>query len=635
MEFRDGQAIPKIFADDLTEIINLEAIMQLPKATEHFISDLHGEFEAFDHIIRNCSGVIKVKVAQLFKFELTERDQEELCFNIYYPEEFLENAIKTNQEWYILLDRLVRLTRFVSSKYTRSKVRKAMPKEYAYILEELLYQYDADDNKEEYYNSIFETIVELRLANSFAISLCYLIQRFVVDHLHVLGDIYDRGPNPDRIVDRLMEVPSIDITLGNHDIIWIGAYVGSYECMAIALRISLRYGHTRFIEEGYGIDLSRLRKFASQFYDDNPAFRPRGLGEDHGLSDQEILEITQMHQAVAIMQFKLEGRIAQRRPEFGLDDRRLLDRISYDHKTVTLANGEIHEIINGCFQLVDRYDPYEFSLNEELILHDLMTQFQNSKRLKKHIDFLVREGAIYIKNNGNLLLHGCIPCNEDGSYMEAQFGDKHYSGQELMDFTHKCIRDAHARPHVHDDMATDVLWYLWCGPASSLFGKDSMKTFETYFIADKATHKEIRNPYYRLRNDEDFAYKVLHDFELNPNGYIINGHTPVKAAEGESPIKANGKMLVIDGGLSKAYQRVTGIAGYTLVDNSHEIYLVAHEPFTSKQDAIENFRDILPTQMIVTQRRKRARIIDTDVGHDLIRQANALRNKWNLEIIYE
>lgn len=610
--------------DALVEIINLEAIQQLPKATEHFISDLHGEFEAFDHILRNCSGVISLKVKELFDGVLTQAQQKELCFYIYYPEDLLATVEKTKTDWYQLLDYLVQVTRFVSTKYTRSKVRKALPQAYAYILEELLYQYDEADNKQEYYRSIYVTIVDLDLANNFALVLANLIQRFVVDHLHVLGDIYDRGPDPDKIMDKLMEVPSLDIQLGNHDLIWIGAYSGSIACLCNVLRITLRYGHTELMDK-YGIDLSRLAKYGERYYEDNPAFRPRG---DHShLSDQEILDITRMHQAISIMQFKIEGEIIKRRPEFKMEDRLLFDKLSAERDVLTV-DGKDYPLENTCFQKVYKEDPYELTLGEELVLRDLLHQFQNSENLQKHIHFLVTKGTLYLTYNGNLLFHGCIPCTPEGEFLEVTFEGKTFKGRALMDYFGQAIHKAYEQPNVHDDFATDVVWYLWCGEASNLFGKKTMKTFERYFSNDKSLHAEAKNAYYKLRSDETFCVKLLEEFGLEAEGYIINGHTPVKTIKGELPIKASGKMLVIDGGLAKPYQKETGIAGYTLVDNSHEVYLVAHQPFTTKEDAIANYRDILPTQEIVAQRNKRAKVFNTDIGKGLVQQANRLRYSW-------
>lgn len=609
----------------LTEIINLRAITQLPKATEHFISDLHGEFEAFDHIMRNCSGVISVKINDLFRKEMTERDRKAFTFQIYYPEDLIVGVERAHDEWLILLDRLVKMTRYTSTKYTRSKVRKAMPEQFAYILEELLYQYDEDDNKEMYYSAIYESVIQLGLVEEFSVVLTDLIKRFVVDHLHVLGDIYDRGPHPDLIMDRLMEFPSLDIQLGNHDIIWVGAVSGSYACMANVLRISLRYGHIDLLENDYGINLSRLRKFADTYYDENKAFYPHGDMKDT-LSEGEQLDISKMQQAIAIMQFKLEEKVIIRRPEFNMDNRRVLGAMSADRQTIEL-DGETYRLNNQCFQLVDLLHPEELSLEEELVLLDLMHQFQTSKRLKEHANFLVNYGRLYHRKNGNLLFHGCIPCDEDGKFKELNISGEMMGGRKLMDHYQEQIFKAFTYPEIHDDLATDTMWYLWCGEASNLFGKEKMKTFERYFIKDKKTHKELQNPYYRLRNGEEFCKYMLEEFGLETTGYIINGHTPIKAMEGENPVKANGKMLVIDGGLSKAYQRVTGIAGYTLIDNSHEVYLVAHEPFTTREDSIENFRDILPSKYIVKKRAERAKVADTDTGYDINLEINALKQQ--------
>ncbi|WP_273478355.1 fructose-1,6-bisphosphatase [Ignavigranum ruoffiae] len=619
--------------ESLTELINLEAIQQLPKATEHFISDLHGEFETFDHILRNCSGIISIKVAELFRGELSTASQKELCYIIYYPEEVLKEKNYNDEDWMILLNQLVRVTRYVSSKYTRSKVRKAMPKEYAYILEELLYQYDESGNKQEYFDSIFSMIIDLNLAYDFAVVLSYLIQRFVVDHLHILGDIYDRGPRPDLIIEALMKAPSLDIQWGNHDLIWMGAMARNFACLAIVLRITLRYGHTRLLEDVYGINLNRLRKFSEKYYQDNDEFRPRGAEKDNYTVEEQIA-ISKMHQAIAIIQFKLEGQIIHRRPEFKQSNRLLLEKLSEDRKTITI-NQRTYDIINGAFDLVDYENPYELTLDEELIIVDLMNQFQNSESLKKHIDFLVDQGSMYTIYNGNLLFHGCIPCNEDGSLKEISFNGESYSGKALMDFYQEAIYQAMADPQSHEDFATDLMWYLWCGEGSSLFGKHTMKTFERYYIAEKETHKEIQNVYYFYRNDEKFCLRLMDLFGSSKSGYIINGHTPVKAKSGEDPIKANGRMLVIDGGLAKAYNKVTGIAGYTLVDNSHEVYLAAHHPFKNKKHAIENRITILPEQKMVLKRSERLQVKDTDIGKMLQDQSvqifENLKHRQDLE----
>lgn len=607
--------------NDLMEIINLEAIKQLPKSTEHFISDVHGEFEAFDHLLRNCSGVISIKVDDLFDGILSEEEKLDLCFNIYYPEDLVLNAEKSKEEWMILLDQLVRLTRHVTSKYTRSKVRKALPSAYAYILEELIYQYDAENDKMRYYHTIFNTMIDLDLARHFAVALAHLIQRFVVDHLHVLGDIYDRGPNPDKIMDRLMVIPSMDIQLGNHDIIWMGAYAGSLACLTTVLRIQLRYGNTQLLKD-YGIDLSRLAKYGHRYYQDNEAFRPRG--SNLNLSPEDELEITLMHQAISIMQFKVEGQVIQRRSDFQMEDRLLLDKLSADRQSIHL-NGKKYSIKNGCFQRVNPDNPYELTLGEELVLLDLLHQFQTSPALSRHMNFLAQQGTLYLTYNKNLLFHGCLPMTDDGDFMSLSLDGKTYQGRSLMDRFEYAIRQAYIHKNDQDDFNKDLIWYLWCGPVSPLFGKHAMTTFERYFIEDKSSHKEKQNIYYSLREEEDFCFKVLKEFGLDESGYIINGHTPIKAIEGEKPVKANGKMLVIDGGLAKPYQKVTGIAGYTLVDNSHEIYICAHQPFTSRSEAIQSKKDILPKKYIVTERPKRLFVADTDLGMEFDKKADRLK----------
>ncbi|WP_280739167.1 MULTISPECIES: fructose-1,6-bisphosphatase [unclassified Enterococcus] len=607
----------------LTEVINLAAIQELPKGTEHFISDLHGEYEAFEHILRNGSGSIREKVRILFQDSLSEMEQRELCFIIYYPEEMLQNWQTESSEWQTLMAQLVKVTRFSSSKYTRSKVRKALPANFAYILEELLYQYDEDYNKAEYYQIIFDNIISLGLAADFCIVLAYLIQRFVVDHLHVLGDIFDRGPAPDKIIQRLMSLPSLDIQLGNHDILWIGAYSGSLPCLTNVLRIAARYGNLDLLQKAYGIDLTRVLEFSRCNYQPNPAFMPKV--KTTAFSQKELQDAMLLQQAFAMMQFKVEGQVIERRPEFQLDQRQLLEKLNLT-KTSIHYFGEEKNIVNGCFQLVDCKHPYQLTVEEDEILQALLQQFQSSKALQEQLQFLVEKGTLYQKYNGNLLFHGCLPCDEKGNFLTVQLGKKKYQGLALMDFFQECITKSFAQPTIQDDLATDGLWYLWCGEGSSLFGKKTMKTFERYFLADKSTHKEIPNAYYALRNDEAFCEKILTTFGLKKSGHIINGHTPVKVKKGETPIKAHGKMLVIDGGLSEPYQKVTGIAGYTLLANSFGMTLVAHQPFVSKVVAINRRQDILSQREIVVRQSERVQVKATDIGQALQAQSQKLMN---------
>lgn len=606
---------------ELTEVINIEAIQQLPKATEHFISDLHGEFAAFDHILRNGSGSIREKVHTLFQDSLSEKEETELCFAIYYPEIVLSEKDHSAAEWSTLMAQLVAVARFCASKYTRSKVRKALPKEFAYILEELLYQYDQEYNKAPYYAAIFEKIIALDLALFFCQSLANLIQRLVVDHLHVLGDIYDRGPAPDKIIERLMTVHSLDIQLGNHDILWIGSFCGSLPCLANMVRISARYGHLVLLTESYGIDLTKAIAFSRNHYQANSAFAPKNA--DISSASTLYKDAMLLQQAFAIIQFKLEAAVIFRRPEFQLQKRNLLDKLSANRKTINYF-GTAQEIKNGCFQLVDPVQPYRLTSEEQEVLDDLHRQLRQSKKLAAHLDYLVAKGTLYQPYNDNLLFHGCLPCHLDGLFQSFQFGDSSFAGKELMDFFEDCINVSFAEPEKTDDLATDVIWYLWCGEGSSLFGKKEMKTFERYFLADPKTHKEDKNAYYTLREQEAFCKKILSAFNLPPEGRIINGHTPVKLKKGETPVKANSRLLVIDGGLSKPYQKTTGIAGYTLLYNSFGMKLVAHQPFTDKKTAIKKRQDIHTKQQLVFRPDTRITVKQTDIGKKLAEEAREL-----------
>lgn len=607
----------------LTEIINLAAIQQLPKATEHFVSDLHGEYDAFDHILRNGSGRIREKITDLFGDTLSAKEQTELCFLIYYPEELLQEKQLDDHAWQTLMEQLVTVARYTSSKYTRSKVRKALPPAFAYILEELLYQYDADFNKEAYYNAIFEQIIALDTAPLFCQELAFLIQRFVVDHLHVLGDIYDRGPAPDKIMDRLMTLPSLDIQLGNHDILWIGSYCGSLPCLANVLRIAARYGNLTLLQEGYGIDLSAAIAFSRKHYSENPAFYPRDAVD--ALSEEQKQDAMLLQQAFTIIQFKLEAAVIQRHPEFNMHDRLLLHLIDANRRTIHMD--EDYPLINACFQTVDSKEPYRLTTDEEAVINDLMTQFHASLRLKQHLHFLAEKGTLFHLSNGNLLFHGCIPCQENGAFLPFTFGEKSYQGKELLLFFQKCMTQSLAAPHIQDDLATDMIWYLWCGEGSSLFGKKAMKTFERYFIADPATHQEQKNAYYTLREEENFCCQLLEAFGLAATGHIINGHTPVKVRKGETPIKANGRLLVIDGGLSRSYQSVTGIAGYTLLANSFGMTLAAHQSFTNRQKAIEERIDIVSQKRLVVRQSERILVAQTDIGAQLQKESTNLLTK--------
>ena len=603
----------------IEEIINLEAILNLPKGTEHFVSDLHGEFEAFDHILRNGSGRIREKVQFLFKQELNAHQMDELCFIIYYPEEkltLLENESALSYEWWLLtIRRLVEIVRSSSMKYTRSKVRKALPETYGYILEELIYQYDETTTKNGYYQQIIEKIILLGEAKRFVTELAYLIQRLIIDHLHVIGDIYDRGPAPDKIMDRLMSYHSLDIQLGNHDMIWLAAYSGSLACLANVVRICARYGNLDLLEERYAIDLTALKKFSLETYKENPAFAPK-KNPYRALTEDEKQVAMRVQQAIAIIQEKLEGQIIGRRPDFNLAHRLRLDKIQGE--TITFDECR-YTLINSCFQTVSE---------EKQIIDDLLTQFQSSPRLTKHMRFLMEKASLYLVYNQNLLIHGCLPLNADGTFQAYTFKGHSYSGKALVDFFQEMLEEAYAQPASTDDYATDCLWYLWCGEGSSLFGKRAMKTFERYFLAEKETHYEEKNPYYSLRDTVEVCERILDEFEVTgENRHIINGHTPVKRTKGESPIKANGTLLVIDGGFSKSYQTITGIAGYTLLYNSFGLQLTAHKSFSSKETAILNNQDIHSIKQVIDRPLQRLLVKDTTIGKELLKQSQALQKQ--------
>ncbi|MGK0551402.1 fructose-1,6-bisphosphatase [Enterococcus faecalis] len=613
-------------AQQISEVIHLEAVLNLPKGTEHFVSDLHGEFEAFDHILRNGSGRIREKVCLLFNQELSEAEIDELCFIIYYPEEkldLLQQAAPLSEAWWTTtIKRLVEMVRFSSMKYTRAKVRQAFPKAYDFLLEELIYPYDQETTKQSYYQQLIAQIILTEQAVPFITALAYLIQRLVIDHLHVMGDIYDRGPAPDKIMERLIHYHSVDIQLGNHDIIWLGAFSGSKACLANVIRICARYGHLQLLEQGYGIDLTDLKTFSNQMYQQNHPFYPKDNPYET-LPDTSQEESMRIQQALAIIQEKLEGQIIQRRPDFHLKHRLRLDKID-GHQIV--IDKTAYPLVNCCFQTVDPQAPFCLTEAEAALIDDLLHQFQQSATLKRHMDFLMSHGALYLVYNHNLLIHGCIPLNEDGTFQAYTFQNQQYAGKELVDFFQKMIDTAYQAPEETEDYATDCLWYLWCGEGSSLFGKQAMKTFERYFIADQTTHVEIKNPYYALRANETVCQAILDNFGVTgKNRHIFNGHTPVKLKKGESPIKGNGTLLVIDGGFSKSYQKVTGIAGYTLLFNSFGLQLVAHKPFINKQLAIQNNQDIHSIKQVVDRPARRLLIRDTTLGQQLARQVTALQ----------
>ena len=610
----------------VTEIINLKAILNLPKGTEHFVSDLHGEYRAFQHVLRNGSGKVKEKITDLFQDVLSEQEINEFATLVYYPEEkikLIKNAFDNEEQleqWYIqMIERMLKLISYASSKYTRSKLRKALPSQFVYVIEELLYKTDDPANKESYYSKIVQQIISLGQADKLMIGLSYTTQELVVDHLHVVGDIYDRGPEPDRIMETLINYHSVDIQWGNHDVLWIGAYAGSKVCLANIIRICARYANLEIIEDVYGINLRPLLNLAEKYYEDNPSFRPKVQADERPPKHEE-LQITKIHQAIAIIQFKLESPIIKRRPYFNMSERLLLESIDYDRNEITI-NGETYPLENSCFATINPDQPDQLLEEEKQVIDKLLFSVQHSEKLSRHMNFLMKKGSLYLKYNGNLLIHGCIPLDEDGQMEKMTIDSKTYAGRDLLDIFEYYLRDAFANPEKTDDLAMDMVWYLWTGEYSSLFGKRKMTTFERYFIKDKSTHKEKKNPYYYLRENEDTCREILKEFDLLPDqGHIINGHTPVKEIEGENPIKANGKMIVIDGGFSKAYQSTTGIAGYTLLFNSYGMQLVAHKQFHSKEDVLANGTDVLSVKRLVDKELERKKVLETNIGEELLQE---------------
>ena len=614
-----------------TEIINLQAILNLPKGTEHFVSDIHGEYEAFSHVLRNASGVIKNHITYILGTSLRDSEKKTLATLIYYPEQKLEEIKKTEPEigdWYrITLHRLVTICKEISSKYTRSKVRKALPPEFAYIIEELLHEDSSGADKELYYNQIIDSIVRLDQADRFIVAISKLIQRLAIDRLHVIGDIYDRGPSASKIMDLLQNYHSVDIQWGNHDINWMGAAAGCQALICNVTRIQARYCNLDTIEDDYGINLIPLAAFAMDKYADDPCtyFMPKNSDAEL-MSDKEIQMVAKMHKAISIMQFKMEAQIIKRHPEFHMEDRLLLDKINHEKGTIMLKGVE-YPLLDTNFPTIDPANPYELSEEEQEVMDKIKSSFVNSEKLRDHVRFMFSNGSMYSTFNSNLLFHGCIPLNDDGTLKEVPFRGKMVKGKEYMDAIERAVREGYyTKPHSHTKRdCLDLIWYLWCGENSPLFGKDAMTTFERYFIEDKDTHTEHKSPYYEKRNDEKTCRGILENFGLNPDkSHIINGHVPVKVKKGESPIKANGKLFVIDGGFAKAYQKETGIAGYTLIYNSHGLVLVSHEPFESREKAIAEERDILSSTVALQYSQSRIRVGNTDVGRELKEQISEL-----------
>lgn len=611
------------------EIINLEAILNLPKSTEHFITDIHGEYESFSHILRNASGYIRMKIDEEFS-DLMLQEKKDLATLVYYPKEWLKAKAKHRDQknWYkVTLERLVILCKVVSSKYSRSKVRKALPENYSYIIEELLHEnsYNNIDRKQ-YYNGILESIIELNRADDFIVELSKVIRRLAVDHLHIVGDIYDRGPAPHLVMDELMNHHSLDIQWGNHDILWAGAAAGSTACIYNVLRICMKYNNLESVEDGYGINLLPLARFAMKTYKNTNCkiFEPK-INNDENISLDDIKLIAQMHKAVTVIQLKLEGKIIKESPEYNMDDRLFLDKIDFSKKTVRI-DGKDYHMLDTDFPTFDTDDLYKLNKEEEELTEKLKNSFQKSEKLQKHVKFLILKGGIYLKYNSNLLYHACIPMEENKEFKKIEIFGKFYYGKNFLDKIDMLIREYYLTENKpKKKFGSDFFWYLWCHKDSPLFGKDKMATFERYFIADKLTHKEIENPYFAHRDKEKVCNMILENFDLDiTKSHIINGHMPVIVRKGESPIKANGKLLVIDGGLSKAYQKKTGIAGYTLIYNSYGLLLTTHGPFISTQEAIESGHDILTISEVV-RKSDRKFVKDTDIGMEISEEISELK----------
>ena len=617
-----------------SEIINLQAILNLPKGTEHFISDVHGEYEAFLHIMNSASGVVREKVDELFSSSVSKAERDQLATLIYYPEEKLAQVAretKDMEEWYrITLHRLIDICRMVTSKYTRSKVRKAMPKEYAYIIDELIntnYEYH---NKRSNYENIISTIIDIDRAEDFIVAVCELIQRLVVDHLHIVGDMFDRCPRADIIMDYLTEYHSVDIQWGNHDVLWMGAATGSRTLVATVLSNSIHYNNLEVIETGYGISLRPLALFANEFYKDVDCscFKAKFAGDDaNNYTEKDKALAARMHKAITIILFKLEGQKILRHPEFGMEDRLLLDKIDYEKKSIVI-DGVEYQLSDTDFPTVDRSNPYELSPEEDEVINQLTNSFQRSEKLQRHVRFLYSKGGLYKIYNGNLLLHGCIPLTPEGELLTFRADGKILSGRAFLDYAEAVARQGYyAKPGSEErQYGMDYLWFLWCGRGSPVFGRDRMTTFERRLIKDESSWAEPKNAYYTFYNDPAVCERLLREFGLEgPHCHIINGHVPVKSRKGESPIKGGGKLIVIDGGFCRAYQPTTGIAGYTLIYNSESMRIVSHEPFEGRENAIRENRDILSSSVVFERMDDKVKIRSTDIGSELQRQVDDLK----------
>ncbi len=617
-------------ASTATEIINLQSILSLPKGTEHFLSDIHGESEQFDHVLKNGSGSVRRKIDEEFGDILSPSEKRDLASLIYYSEEKLRLVQKSGinmDEWYsVMLNRLIRVCKSAASKYTRSKVRKALPADFAYVIEELITGRRDVANQDDYYNEIIRTVIEIGKAPDLINALCKCICRFVIDHLHIVGDIFDRGPGPHICMETLMDYHSVDIQWGNHDVLWMGAAAGQEACMATVLRISAKYGNLDILEEGYGINMIPLVQFALATYGDDPcdAFKLTYQEDTYDVKNAEFDR--KMHKAIAIIQFKLEGQLIKRHPEFGMEDRLLLDKIDFEKKTVTVE-GKQYPMRDMNLPTVDPKDPYRLSPEEEELVEHLKTGFIKCEKLQRHTQFLLRKGSLYKVYNGNLLFHGCVPLNEDGTLKEVSVYGERYKGRQLYDKIERQLRRGYyAVDEEEKEKGQAMYWWTWINGDSPVFGKGKMTTFERYFIEDKVTHKEPKNPYYKHYENPEIIDMILKEFGLEgPDSKIINGHIPVEAKKGQSPVKCGGKLIVIDGGFSKAYQPKTGIAGYTLIYNSYGFLLAAHEPFVSIEKAVKEGLDIHSDTILRENVSHRMRVADTDNGKNIKEEIQELK----------
>jgi fructose-1,6-bisphosphatase-3 len=637
--------------DVCTEIVNLSSIINLPKGTEHFLADIHGEHEAFDHVMRNASGVVKRKIEDTFGDNLTDAQKKEMATLVYYPQEkialqksILQNSGLPNdsaavagertaqdlalQEWYeTVMMRLIRLCRQAAYKYTRSKVRKAIPQHFQYIIEELLQENEHNAMKQGYYQGIIDSILAIDRAEDFIIALAELIRHLVVDHLHIIGDIYDRGYGAYQVMNTLRRHHAVDIQWGNHDVLWIGAACGSAVCIAEVLRVSLRYANLETLQEGYGLNLAPLVRLALDHYQGEYAPTFQVNAKQGQLREKDLDLLSRMQKAIAVIQLKLEGQLVSRRPEMQLAHRQLLHLIDFQAGTIAL-NGQVYPLLETNFPTLDPQRPYELTVDEQDVVNKLKASFGNATDLQKHVRFLIDQGSMYKVYNGNLLYHGCIPLTESGDFQKFELEGQPLKGKALLDGFDAMVRKAY---YAHDPqekaLALDVMWYLWCGAYSPLFGRDKMATFERYWIAAQETHKEAKNPYYAWQDHESVCVRILDEFGLTAaTSHIVNGHVPVKFTAGEVPIKANGKLIAIDGGLSRTYQQETGIAGFTLIFNSQGMHLVAHAPFESKERAIRDDVDVLPLSVFIEKNQPRMLVGDTDIGVGLKEDLAALKS---------